>query len=150
MAESNLARAEITRAIIGAFYDVYNSLGHGFIESNYAEALATVLRARGHHVAREYATRVYFEGQEIGFHRLDMVVDLKVVVELKSTPILAPFARRQLYNYLRATNLEVGLLLHFGPKPQFYRLFVPNRLRQNCEKPTTSDPSDDPDAGAVA
>lgn len=129
MPESNLPRAGITRDVIGAFYRVYNSLGHGFVESTYAEALAADLRAAGRSVAREYATRVYYDGHQIGFHRLDLVVDLKVVVELKSTPVLAPYARRQLYNYLRATDLEVGLLLHFGPKPAYHRLYVPNRAR---------------------
>jgi GxxExxY protein len=127
MPESNLARADITREIIGAFFTVYNRLGHGFVESNYAEALAAHLRAAGRHVAREYATKVYYQDVVIGVHRLDMVVDLKVVVEIKSTPVLAAYARRQLYNYLRATNLDVGLLLHFGPKPSYQRLYVPNR-----------------------
>jgi GxxExxY protein len=67
------------------------------------------------------AVRVMYKGEEIGHQRLDMIVDGVVVVEIKSTPALAPVARRQLFAYLRATNLEVGLLLHFGPDARFFR-----------------------------
>jgi GxxExxY protein len=126
MAETDLKHAKVTRAIIDAFFAVYNSLGHGFLEARYAAALERELRNSGRHVAREYSTRVYYDGVEIGYHRLDMVVDLVVVVEIKSAPVLLPYARRQLHNYLRATNLEVGLLLYFGPKPKFERLYIPN------------------------
>jgi GxxExxY protein len=129
MAESDPKHAATTRAIIGAFFRVHKELGHGFIEARYAAALERELRETGHHVAREYATRVYYKGQEIGFHRLDMVVDLIVVVEIKSSPILPPFARKQLRNYLRATNLEVGLLLHFGRTATYERMFIPNDSR---------------------
>jgi GxxExxY protein len=116
------------RTIIGAFYEVYNRLGYGYLESHYAAALERELNGAGKQVAREYAVRVLYKGEEIGFHRLDMVVESAVVVELKSTPVLAPIARRQLYNYLRATNLEAGLLLYFGPEPRFQKVFVLNRL----------------------
>jgi GxxExxY protein len=126
MAAADLKHADITQAVITAFFKVYNAMGHGFLEARYASALERELRNVGRHVAREYATRVYYQGEEIGYHRLDMVVDLTVVVELKAHPVLPPFARRQLMNYLRATNLEVGLLLHFGPKPKVERIFIPN------------------------
>ena len=106
---------------------MYNGLGFGFLETHYATALERELRAAGHSVAREYAVRLFFKGEELGFHRLDLVVDQSVVVEIKSTLALHPVSRRQLYNYLRATNLEVGLLLHFGPEPRFMRIFVPCR-----------------------
>jgi GxxExxY protein len=126
MAIQELKHTEITGAILTAFYRVYNELGHGFIEARYAAALDHELRNAGRHVAREYSTRVFYKGHEVGFHRLDMVVDLAVVVEIKSTPVLLPYARRQLQNYLKATNLEVGMLLHFGPKPRFERHYFPN------------------------
>jgi GxxExxY protein len=124
MAEADLRCADLTRSIIGAFYDVHRGLGFGYLESTYATALEQKLRDKNHEVAREFAVRVIFEGREVGFHRLDMVVDGKVVVELKSTLLLHPSARRQLHSYLKATNLEVGLLLHFGESPRFHRLFV--------------------------
>ena len=118
---------DITRAIIAAYYEVYNRLGFGFLETHYATALDRELRTAGRSVSREHAVYIYYREEELGFHRLDLVVDAKVVVEIKATNTLHPSARRQLYNYLRATNLEVGLLLHFGPEPRFQRIYVPNR-----------------------
>jgi GxxExxY protein len=142
MAIQELKHAEITGAILTAFYKVYNELGYGFVEARYAAALDRELRDAGRHVAREYATRVFYKGQEVGYHRLDMVVDLAVVVELKSTPVLLPYARRQLQNYLKATNLEVGILLHFGPKPSFERFYFPNDPINTSVKPTIPPPWD--------
>lgn len=130
MGEADLAEHRLTRAIIAAFYEVYNGLGPGFLESIYATALEYELRDRGHSVAREFNVRVMFKGRDIGHQRLDMVVDNTVVVELKSTPVLAPVARRQLHGYLKATSLEVGLLLHFGPEAKFYRSFAANPSRR--------------------
>jgi GxxExxY protein len=88
------------------------------------------LRKRGHRVVRELSVRVAYKGEELGAQRLDMVVDDVLVIEAKSTHTLHPSASRQLYNYLRATNLELGLLLHFGPRPQFYRVFCENTFRR--------------------
>ncbi len=126
---SHETHAALLREIIGAFYEVYNILGFGFLESHYAAAMERKLKARGLEVSREHAVPVMFEGEEIGFHRLDFIVNGTVVVELKSAPLLPPIARQQLYNYLRATNLEAGLLLHFGPVPRFQKLFVLNTGR---------------------
>lgn len=121
-----LAEEHLTRSIIGAFYDTYNALGEEFLESVYASAFEKELVARGHAVAREVGVRVFYKGDAIAWQRLDMVVDGKVVVEIKSGSALPPTATRQLLNYLRATKLEVGLLLHFGPKPRHYREYSPN------------------------
>ena len=122
MRDDHLPEAPITRAVIGAFFDVYNALGFGFLEHVYVMALEYELRSRGHDVARERAVRVIYKGWELATQRLDMIVDDRVVVETKSTTTLHSSASRQLYNYLRATNLQVGLLLHFGPEPRFHRL----------------------------
>jgi GxxExxY protein len=116
-----LVHEELTGSIIGAFYEVYNILGFGFLEHIYTMALERELRARGHHVAREVGVRVMYKGEELSHQRLDMIVDGKIVIEIKSSVDLHKSARRQVYNYLKATNLEVGLLLHFGPKATFYR-----------------------------
>jgi GxxExxY protein len=124
-----LLQAELTQSVIGAFYEVYNTFKHGLLESLCLAALERELRARGHRVARECAVRVMYKGEEIGWQRLDMVVDDVLIVEAKSTSVLHESAARQLYTYLRATNLEVGLLLHFGPKAQFFRLVYENRLK---------------------
>jgi GxxExxY protein len=116
-----LIEEELTKSVIRAFYDVYNTLGYGFLENLYIRALEEELKSRGHSVAREYALRVIYNGIDIGAQRIDMVVDGKVVIEVKSTEHLHPSAIRQVYSYLRGTGLEVGLLLHFGPQPKFYR-----------------------------
>ena len=117
-----LLERELTHSIIGAFYEVYNTLGFGFVESVYGAALERELIDRKHRVSREHAVVVMYKSQDVGFQRVDMLVDDRVVVEIKSTHILAPTAQRQLFNYLRATSLQVGLLLHFGPEPKFHRL----------------------------
>lgn len=117
-----LIEEALTHSVIGAFFEVYNTLGFGFLEHIYVMALQRELIARGHRVAREVGVSVMYKGEELGNQRLDMVVDAKLVVETKSTYELHKAAQRQVYNYLRATGLEVGLLLHFGPEPRFYRL----------------------------
>jgi GxxExxY protein len=122
----DLIEERLTRSIIGAFYRVYRTLGFGFLEHVYILALERELRARGHQVARQVSVGIMYDGEELCTQRLDMVVDDKVVVETKSTYELHPAAQRQLYNYLRATRLEVGLLFHFGREPQFYRLMYRN------------------------
>jgi hypothetical protein len=116
-----LIQEKLTRSVIRAFYDVYNTLGFGFLEHVYVLALERELRTRGHEVQRELGVPVLYKGEPLAFQRLDMVVDHVLVVETKSTMDLHPAARRQVYNYLRATNLEVALLLHFGPEAKFYR-----------------------------
>jgi GxxExxY protein len=122
MPRIRLLHEELTDAVIGAFFKVYNTLGYGFLEYLYSLALEYELVARGHRVAREVAVTVMYESIELGKQRLDMIVDDVLVVECKATPRLAEFAERQIYNYLRATKLEVGLLLHFGPQPRFERI----------------------------
>lgn len=121
-----LLEETLTRSVIGAFFEVYNNLGFGFLEHLYVMALERELAARGHRVAREVWVRVTYKGDELGIQRVDMIVDEKVLVETKAGPILHESSTRQLYNYLRATNLEVGLLLHFGPRANFRREICPN------------------------
>ena len=94
---------------------MYNALGFGFLEHIYVMALERELRARGHRVGREVAIVVMYKGDELGTQRMDMLVDEQVIIELKSTVQLHSAASRQLYNYLRSTRVEVGLLLHFSP-----------------------------------
>ena len=135
-----LLHEKITKSIIGAFYEVYNVLGFGFLESSYVKALESELVTRGHSVAREVSFPVIYKGQNLGTQRIDMIVDGKVIVETKSTYDLHPSARRQVFNYLRATNLDVGLLLHFGPKAAFYRQVRSFPLNKDPIDP--DDPSD--------
>ena len=130
MARGELIYERLAHSVIGGFYDVYNTLGFGFLEQVYVTALERELRARGHAVGREVFVPVHYKGEQIVRQRLDMVVDEKLVVEIKSTYELHGAAARQVYNYLRATRLELGLLLHFGPQPKFYRIL--------CRKPSTA------------
>jgi GxxExxY protein len=118
----DLIEERLTHSVIGAFFEVYNTLGYGFLENLYVRAMERELRDRGHGVAREVLVQVLYKGSELGIQRLDLIVDERIVVETKATRELHGSAGRQLYNYLRATNLEVGLLLHFGPKPAFQRI----------------------------
>ena len=122
MAQHELLIERLTYSVIGAFYAVYNELGFGFLEHIYKRALELELIARGHQVVREVNVRVIYKGEEIGWQRLDFVVDDILVVEVKSTRMLEPNATRQIFNYLKATNLRAGLLLHFGPKANVYRI----------------------------
>ncbi|HET9004807.1 MAG TPA: GxxExxY protein [Gemmatimonadaceae bacterium] len=122
MALDELKHERLTHSVIGAFFEVYNTLGAGFLEQIYLSALTWELRERGHVVDREVQVRVRYKGVEIGWHRLDMIVDRILVVEVKSTTDLHASARRQLRNYLCATRFELGLLLHFGETAKFYRL----------------------------
>lgn len=105
----------LTRAIIGAFYYVHNTLGYGLLESVYVAALRHVLISRGHEVATEVRVPVYFERTVIAMQRPDMLVDRKIIVEVKVAEVLPKDACRQLMSYLNATGLAVGLLLHVAP-----------------------------------
>lgn len=127
MSEDRLLERKTTAAIIGAFYEVYRNLGYGFLEHVYSLALERELVARGHSVKREVIVTVLYKGKPLTRHRLDMVVDDKVVVENKSTSVLPSFTRRQTLNYLKASTLEVGLILYFGPTAKFYRIVQTNR-----------------------
>jgi GxxExxY protein len=139
VARDELFEGELTRSVIGAFYEVYNNLGFGFLERFYVTALERELLERGHRVAREVTVNVFYKGQQLGTQRLDLIVDEKLVLETKAASDLHKSATRQLYNYLRATNLEIGLLLHFGPNPKFYRVICRNQ---------GANPENQPNSGA--
>ena len=121
MANPQMIHEKLTYQVIGAFFEVYNTLGLGFLEHVYMNALELELTWRGHRVDREVFVTVTYKGFEVGRQRLDMVVDDVLLIEGKSSYKLPERATRQLYNYLRATTLDVALLLHFGPDPQFFR-----------------------------
>ena len=141
MQHRELTEGALTRSIIGAFYDVYNTLDFGFLEHVYKAALEKELLARGHHVEREVRVVVYYKGDPIAVQIIDMLVDGKVVVEAKSGGYFHPAWGRQLHNYLRATSLEVGLLLHFGPEAKFYRV-VELRCRKERRTKAVTDSTD--------
>ncbi len=131
MDKIELVEKELSGSVIGAFFDVYNTLGFGFLEHICSSALERELLARGHRVGREVGVRIMYKGEHLGSQRLDLIVDDKLVIETKSAPELHRAAIRQLQSYLHATHLELGLLLHFGPEPKFYRVFKPALIRPN-------------------
>jgi GxxExxY protein len=119
---SLILEKELSYVIVNAFYEVYNALGYGFLESLYSRAMAIALERRGLQVDREFPVPVRFLGEQIGFHRLDMLVERRVILEHKATELISDAPKRQLRSYLAATGLELGLLLHFGPKASYYRI----------------------------
>jgi len=126
MSGIELIHERLTHSVIGAFLEVFRTLGFGFLEHVYVASLTRELNDRGHDVGREVSVPILYKGEEVARQRLDMIVDGKLIVEIKSTRILHEGSVRQVANYLRATNLELGLLLHFGPRPRFYRVICTN------------------------
>ena len=137
MSHSSLLHEELTYEVIGSFFEVYNTLGYGFVEPVYMNALELELMWRGHRVAREVWVTVMYKGFAVGKQRLDMLVDDVLVVEGKASYKLPNHASRQLYNYLKATNLDLSLLLHYGPEPEFFRITPPKSTcaaRSRCDE----------------
>jgi GxxExxY protein len=130
-----LIEEALTRSIIGAFYEVYNCLGYGYLEHLYVLALERELVARGHTVSRQVGVTVFYKGQPLGQQRLDMIVDGKCVIEVKSTFQLHPAHERQLRSYLQGTGLQVGLLLHFGPDAKFVRIVNTGKDQRRSANP---------------
>ena len=125
---------ELTREIIGSFYDVYNNLGYGFLERVYENALFLELTAKGMQVEQQKPIQVIYHQQVIGEYFADLVVESKVIVEVKAVKTLAQEHEAQLLNYLKATCFEVGLLLNFGPQAQRKRKVYSNELKPNLQR----------------
>lgn len=139
MRDIELLEERLTASVINAFFEVYNTLGHGFLEHIFKAALERELRARGHRVAREVGVTVFYKGEEIADQRLDMLVDDRLVVEVKARQERAEVGREQLFNYLRATNLEIGLLLNFGSRPFVKRVISQNSRHRHVGESSTPD-----------
>jgi GxxExxY protein len=120
-ADQELLQRNLTQRIIGVFYVVYNELGSGFVESVYQNAMALALKEAGLSVEQQYPLTVTFRGQVVGEFRVDLLIEQKVVVELKAVAQLTSAHEVQLVNYLKATGTGVGLLLNFGRQAQFRR-----------------------------
>ena len=129
---------EITQKIIKVFYEVYNELGHGFLESVYEKSLQVALNSMGIKVRRQIEIPVSFRGQRVGDFTADMLVEDCVLLELKAARSLDTSHTAQLLNYLRATEIEVGLLLNFGLRPEFKRLIFDNPRKSIRENPCIS------------
>jgi GxxExxY protein len=130
MNTDKLKHKEITDSILGSFYEVYNELGDGFLESVYENALYIVLNGYGLYVEKQKDISVFFRGKSIGNFKADLIVNEKVIVELKAIRALNSAHEAQLINYLKATDIEVGLLLNFGRKPEFKRFVYDNKRKK--------------------
>ena len=128
--DDSLKHRELTDLIIGTFYEVYNELGFGFLESVYEKALLIALRTKGFKVEKQVPIPVVFRGISIGNFEADLIVENIVILELKAVRLLDEVHKAQLLNYLRATEIEVGLLLNFGQRPEFKRLAFDNKRKR--------------------
>ena len=117
---------QITDKILRAFYNVYNDLGYGFLEKVYENALIHELRKMELNVSQQRPINVYYDNVLVGEFFADVIVENAVIVELKAVEALHEIHSNQLINYLKATEIEVGLLLNFGEEPKFLRKILTN------------------------
>ena len=120
-----LQERQLTQGIIECFFRVYDALGFGFLESVYRRALALELAASGLRAGSEEVIDVWYRAEKVGHFRADLIVEHKVIIEIKAAQTLVPADRKQLLNYLRGGPVEPGLLLHFGPKGSGRRVIWP-------------------------
>ncbi len=137
--DRGLRHAELTEKLIGIFFNIYNELGHGFLESVYEQAFSVALAENGIFFQRQIAVPVWYHEQQIGDFRADLLVEGKVIIELKTGRGIDPGWEKQLLNYLRATEIEVGLLFNFGPQPRFRRYIFENERKKIRENLCSSD-----------
>lgn len=123
---SSILHKELTGSILKLFYEVYNELGYGFLEKVYQNALYNELKNNGFKVESQKQIKVYYKNIEVGEYYADLIVNDKVILELKATEAITEAHEFQLLNYLKSTNIEVGLLLNFGKKTEFCRKIFQN------------------------
>ncbi len=131
MIDEDYKHSEITENIIKAFYKVYNTLGYGFLERVYENAMFIELKNMGLLVEKQDQIKVFYEGESVGEYFADLSVERSVIVELKATSFLCEEHEIQLINYLKATEIEVGLLLNFGKKPEVKRKVFSNNKKED-------------------
>jgi GxxExxY protein len=121
--------SELSGKIIRAYFNVYNELGHGFLERVYERAMVIELGKMGLRCIAQHPIAVFYDGHPVGEYFADLLVEDSIIVELKAVEELSTAHEAQLINYLRATRIEVGLLRNFGKKPQHKRKIFENRLK---------------------
>ena len=126
---------EITKEIIKAFYKVYNALGYGFLEKVYLNALLIELLEVGFQVEKQRKIEVFYSGKLVGEYYADIMVNSIIILELKAHECILEEHENQLINYLKATEVEVGLLLNFGKKPEIKRKVFDNILKNQQRNP---------------
>ena len=127
----NLKHGDITDLILRAFFEIYGELGYGFLEKVYENCMVIACRKLGLKMSPQYSVKVHFQNQIVGEHQIDILVNDLVIVELKAVRTLLEEHEAQLLNYLKATPFEVGLLLNFGPKPEYRRKILDNDRKGN-------------------
>lgn len=127
----NFPHQELTKSIIGLYYDVYNELGYGFVEKVYHNAMLIELKKRGFEIDNQKKLNVLYKNEIVGEYIPDIIVNNKVILEIKTVEYLLDIHENQLLNYLKATDCEVGILLNFGKDPQFIRKIFTNDLKKN-------------------
>ena len=125
----DMLHKELTDKIIACFYKVYTNLGYGFLEKVYENSMLYELNKNGLKAISQYPVKVNYDGVSVGEYFADIIVEDKVIIELKASANLVPENILQLQNYLKATNIEVGLLLNFGKKPEIRRKTFHNNLK---------------------
>lgn len=133
-----LKHEEITEKVIGVFFDVYNELGYGFLESVYEKSMLVALKAAGLQAESQVPVPVWFRGVQVADFYADILVEGKVMLELKAARAIDKAHEAQLLNYLKATEIEIGLLLNFGQKAEFRRLLFDNERKKIRENPCKS------------
>ena len=128
--EGNYLHTNITAEIIKAFYEVYNRLGYGFLEKVYQNALLIELKKLYLDCKPAYPIDVYYENEKVGFYIADIIVENCVIIEIKAAESICEEHEAQLVNYLKATDIEVGILLNFGKKPSFKRKVFSKSYKQ--------------------
>lgn len=127
--ENNYLHSDLTREIISSAFYVFDNLGFGFMESVYEKALVHQLKKKGLYAIRQKAISVHFDEVLVGDFRADIIVENKVIIEIKAVETLHEIHEVQLVNYLKATEIEVGLLINFGKKIQLKRKIFTNDLK---------------------
>jgi GxxExxY protein len=125
-----MLHGDLTGKVLEIFYGVYNELGYGFLESVYRDAMLVALREAGFRAEKEVRIDVWFRGSLVGSFVADIIVEDLVILELKSARAIDPAHEAQTLNYLRATHVEVALILNFGAKPEFRRLAFDNSRKK--------------------
>ncbi len=126
----NYKHSDLTGEIINRFYKVFNTLGYGFLEKVYEKALKYELEKAGFKVNCQVPINVFYESELVGEYFADLLVENQVIIELKAAETIGEKHEIQLVNYLKATEIEVGLLLNFGEKPEIKRKIFSNERKE--------------------